>query len=217
MWLTPPADLLISQDEVHIWRACLRISSEKLIHLRSILAPDELERAGRFRFDKDRARFTAARGILRVLLGRYLDAEPRTVKLRYSEHGKPGVENLSFNLSHSHEAALYAVTRSRALGVDLEYIRHGFAWEPVARDFFLPQEVAAIWRMPPPLRARSFFALWTRKEARMKAAGEGLGGPAALPAPFDCFRVTKFKVHPEYAAAVAVEGRGCRLATWDFQ
>ena len=152
-------------------------------HLWQLLAPDEQARAERFIFHKDRTHFVVARGLLRVLLGRYLQRHPQHLHFCYGPHGKPelapdmGDDTLCFNVSHAHGLALYAVTRQRDLGVDVEHVRPGFAEEHIAERFFSPREVAVLRALPVALQSTAFFACWTRKEAFIKARGDGLSLP----------------------------------------
>jgi 4'-phosphopantetheinyl transferase len=151
-----------------------------LRHFEQTLVADEKFRAGRFYFERDRNDFIAARGILRDLLGRYLHCSPHSLLLAYSKHGKPSVlevaatPTVQFNVSHSHGLALFAFSRSRPLGVDIERIRPDIAAEEIAERYFSPQEVVELLALPPSSRAEGFFRCWTRKEAYVKAHGEGL-------------------------------------------
>jgi 4'-phosphopantetheinyl transferase len=241
LWDRPPADLTLLSGEVHVWRASLDITTPHIRQLQDTLSADELERASRFHFAKDRRRFIVARGVLRSLLGRYLGAEPRQLRFSYSTYGKPalvptsGEARLCFNVSHSHELALYAVTYGREIGVDIEYIRTNIACEEIAERFFSPQERALLRTLPAPLKYDAFFNCWTRKEAYIKARGEGLslpldqfdvafapGEPAALLAtrwaPHEASRwaLRELTPGPGYAAALAVGGHGWRLACWQW-
>src|SRR5262249_54022604 len=157
-------------DEVHVWRAPLDLSEVDVYHLWSILAGDERQRAERYFFEKDRRHFVAARGLLRVLLGRYLTQTPQQLRFTYGSHGKPALatdtrgEPLHFNVSHSHGLALYALTRGRELGVDVERIRPAVAQETIAEHFFSSREVTVLRALPIALQSTAFFACWTRKE-----------------------------------------------------
>jgi 4'-phosphopantetheinyl transferase len=179
-WLAPPAVLALAAGGVHIWRADLRCTEPTLRHFEQTLVADEKFRAGRFYFERDRNHFIAARGILRDLLGRYLGCAPETIRFAYREQGKPalcevaGSPHIEFNVSHSHGLALLAFSRNRALGVDIERIRPDISAEEIAERYFSPQEVVELLALPPASRAEGFFRCWTRKEAYVKARGEGL-------------------------------------------
>jgi 4'-phosphopantetheinyl transferase len=177
IWSSPPASLSLQTGEVHVWRLELERPLETFVEL---LDPDELSRANRFHFEKDRKHFVVARGFLRVLLGRYLDSDPKQLKFTYGAYGKPalpGEDLLRFNMSHSHGIALYALTEGRDVGVDVEYVRADFTSDDIARRFFSPFEVKSLCGLPTEERVASFFRCWTRKEAYIKALGSGLSHP----------------------------------------
>ena len=183
VWEVIREPMRLCSGEVHVWRASLEQPPRSLAKLLATLTPDETERAERFHFDRDRHRFIAARGTLRAILSGYLNVEPGQLRFRYSDHGKPSLlpeiasERLRFNVSHSHELALFAVTEGRDLGVDLEWIRPDVADEEIAERFFSSEEVRVLRSLPADLQANAFFNCWTRKEAYIKAIGEGLSMP----------------------------------------
>lgn len=237
-WGAPPQELALPAGEVHVWRANLDRPAGEMARLAERLAPEEEERAGRFYFERDEKRFVAGRGLLRTLLGRYLDMAPGAIQFQYGPQGKPalaagcGDGSLAFNLSHSHDMALYAFARRRAVGVDVEQVRPLAEAVNIARRFFSPQEVAAMQAAPAAQREMVFFEIWTRKEAYIKALGEGLSRPlrgfsVALGeerAPLryvegDAAEAARWRLAPlfpgpGYVAAVAVEGDGWRLRCW---
>jgi len=182
-WSDAPLHLQLGNDEVHVWRATLSVSEPVQPSLLSILSPDERTKAERFYFAKDRARSIAARAMLRVILSRYLEVKPAHLRFRYNRFGKPaligqsGLDPLHFNMSHSGELALYAITRARKIGVDVEHVREDLASEQIAERFFSPREVAMLHALPVNMRTQGFFNCWTRKEAYIKARGEGLSLP----------------------------------------
>jgi 4'-phosphopantetheinyl transferase len=236
--LAPPGP-----DEVHVWTASLDQPDAVVARLRTLLDDSERERADRFSFEKGRRHFTVGRGLLRRILGEYLGLDPGGVRFCYNPYGKPalagepepGEDALRFNVSHSGSLVLYAVTRGREVGVDLETIRPEFAGEPIAERFFSPGEVAALRAVAPEARIRAFFDCWTRKEAYIKARGKGLslpldsfevslapGAPPALLAthddPAEARRWSLFGLEPGpgYVGALVVAGPSCRLrlGTW---
>ncbi|MET0647234.1 MAG: 4'-phosphopantetheinyl transferase superfamily protein [Pyrinomonadaceae bacterium] len=185
-WLDAPESPLLADGEVHVWRARLLQDERTLGELWDTLSADERERAERFHFRRDRDRFIAARGALRNLLGRYAGVAPRLLRFSYDSYGKPslcgeaGGASLRFNASHSNDLALFALTRGREVGVDLEFVREDFASFEIAEHFFSPGEVEALRALAPDVRAVAFFDCWTRKEAYIKARGEGLSHPLHL-------------------------------------
>ena len=179
-WPSPARMPTLSDAVVHVWRARLDRQAAELAAMERLLSPDEWSRADHFRFDRDRCQFIAARATLRVLLGGYLDIEPAQLRFHYSPQGKPALTctskpgPLSFNLSHSHAIALYAVAYNRPLGIDLERIRQDVPYEQIARHVLSPRENAALHAFPAECRHQAFTSLWTCKEAYAKATGKGL-------------------------------------------
>jgi 4'-phosphopantetheinyl transferase len=147
----------------------------KLQAMSSLLAADERDRALRYHFERHRERFIIGRGLLRTILGRCLGVNPAEIRFTYNPNGKPLLPELEFNLSHCEDLALIAVSRGSRVGVDLERVRVlEDAGELVAR-FFSPSEHAAYERLLPGEQPQAFFNLWTRKEAWLKATGDGIG------------------------------------------
>jgi 4'-phosphopantetheinyl transferase len=232
---------VLAHDEVHVWRAALNQPALQVQNLWLTLVADERARAERFHFPTDREHFIVARGVLRAILGGYLKRHPSELCFCYSSYGKPalttelGEATLSFNLSHSHGLALYAVAHRRALGIDVEWLRPDLANEKIAEHFFSAREVAALRALSNELQTEAFFHCWTRKEAYIKARGEGLsfplnrfdvslvpGEPAALlrtlDDPLEATRWSLQELHPGpgYVAALAVEGQHWRLQSWQW-
>jgi 4'-phosphopantetheinyl transferase len=240
-WHPPPEPLMLGNNEVHVWRASLDLPASQVRSLQHTLAAEELRRAGRYHFPRDREHFTVARGLLRDILGRYLKTPPGQLRFCHHPHGKPGLagetggERLCFNVSHSHGLALYAVTRGRAVGVDVERIRPDLSEEDIAERFFSPREVAALRALPTNMQPAAFFHCWTRKEAYIKATGKGLSiplnefdvsltpqEPATLlnvnGEPHEALRwsLQELSVDSGYAAALAVEGHSWQLKCWQW-
>jgi 4'-phosphopantetheinyl transferase len=229
----------LQSGEVHVWRVELEQPEQIVQRFRNTLEPEELYRADRFHFEKDRRGFVVSRGFLRAVLGRYLSANPEALRFSYGHYGKPGLDGdykhspLRFNMSHSRSLALVAVTETRELGVDIEYIRADFASEDIARRFFSPREVAAFNALPVEQRVAAFFRCWTRKEAYIKAIGRGLSQPLdgfdvtlgpAEPAALlradddDASRwsLTDIKAGEDYAAALVIEGQISNVRCWQW-
>jgi 4'-phosphopantetheinyl transferase len=179
------APLALPDDEVHLWRVDLdAIRSEESRWLK-VLSDDEAKRGARFHFPVDRQRFVASRAFLRKILAGYLDADPSDLTFTYSKKEKPSLgpafsnSGLTFNLSHSGGIALCAFSRCREVGVDVEQIRRDFDVEGIARRFFSPHEQNELAQFPTAERVEAFFRCWTRKEAYIKATGDGLSLPLA--------------------------------------
>lgn len=240
-WEAPSPDLELSDREVHLWLHRLdqpEGSILELAELAATLAPDEKARAARFHFDIDCRRFMAARGMLRVLLGRYLHLDPKQIPLGQEIHGKPILGKpyqgyLNFNLSHSGPLTLFALTRHGAIGVDLEQIRPLYDLETMAELIFTPLE-KEVWKaVAPDVRLKAFFQGWVRKEAYGKAIGLGLGikldqieislgsgqpgqwlQVAGQAGEYSRWSMVNFIPAPEHVGALAVEGQDWRLRCW---
>jgi len=240
-WSIPPSELELASDEVHVWRASLQAPLTLVQHLKTLLSLEESTKANRFYFDRDRNHYIVARGLLRTLLGRYLDVAPEQLCFAYNKYGKPELTfprlaaPLQFNVSHSHELALLAFSYRRELGVDVEYMRTNIEYEDLARHSFSPNEQAVLLALPAEIKQQAFFNCWTRKEAYIKARGMGLslnldlfdvslvpGEPIALLGSREDQReVTRWRFYelapgPGYAGALAVEGQEWSLRCWQW-
>ncbi|MEP6743620.1 MAG: 4'-phosphopantetheinyl transferase superfamily protein [bacterium] len=172
--------LALNADEVHLWQAALDDRPADIFE--SFLSPDELTRAHRFHFIKDRNHFVVARGLLRNLLAAYHGVNSSELRFSYGAKGKPFLlldtrTQINFNVSHSAGRAAFVFSRGRELGIDLEYVKDDFDDELIANRFFSRAEVLALRTVPAELRKQAFFNCWTRKEAYIKARGEGLSMP----------------------------------------
>jgi len=239
-WRLPPTDLTISKDHVHVWYVSLDQSESLLQRLAQTLSEEEHKRAERFHFRKDRDHFIVARGVLRDILSHYLQREPEELFFYYNDYGKPALgknfSGLNFNVSHSGNIALYAVTCGREVGIDVEQIRPDFAVEPIAKRFFSPAEVAVFSDLAAHEKKEAFFSCWTRKEAFIKATGKGVsfgldnfevslvpGKPAVLLSvngdkkKARGWSLKNLHIQPDYKAALAVEGHDWRLQSWQWQ
>jgi len=214
-WGSPPEPLVLASHEVHVWRASLGLARCNLKYLQQLLSGDEQQRAERFVDPKDRDAFIAARGLLRLILSRYLEQAPEALCFRYGLHGKPALvpelnpDRLCFNLSHSAGLALYAVAMNQEVGVDLERVHPNLPYEAIARRFFSPQESATLLALPAHERCEAFFNCWTRKEAYVKAQGRGI----ALP-------LNQFEVPlapGEVTALLRSDGNSHAAAVWTLQ
>jgi 4'-phosphopantetheinyl transferase len=166
-------------DIVQVWRVDLAQPLDVEDRLRDLLSDDERARADRFYFPHLRTHYISARGALRILLGGLSGREPAELTFAYAQHGKPFLpeSELQFNVSHSGEVGLIAVAHGRRIGVDVELIRNLPDAEDVARRFFAPSEVEEYLSLPIDRRPEGFYNAWTRKEAFIKAVGDGLSYP----------------------------------------
>jgi 4'-phosphopantetheinyl transferase len=239
MWRDPPDKLLLTKDQVHVWRAYLDCGRDFIKGIGKTLSSDEKRRAKRFYFRKDQYRYIATRGVLRNILSLYVDSSPKDLRFCYSDYGKPYLSaelnpgQICFNQTHSRGLAVYAVTRSRKVGIDVEYMNQNIEGEKIAKKFFSPRENAMLRSVPEKNKKEAFFNCWTRKEAYVKARGEGLS------IPLDQFDVSMFPGEPasllnindspdevsnwvlehifadeHYACALATEGNSLKFKFW---
>ncbi len=238
-WSSAPERLVLETNQVHVWSGSLVAAPSTVQSLGHTLTPDEVTRADRFHFQKDRDHFIVARGILRLILSRYLEMEPGHLRFCYGAHGKPALaacsrdEMLRFNLPHSKGLAIYSITRGCEIGVDVEYMREDFPGFEIAEQFFSPGEVATLRALAPNRRQEAFFTFWTLKEAYLKAQGQGLAlpldqldvsefseGPAPSVAdndglqPLSGWTLQKFAPAAGYIGALAVKGEAREVKWW---
>lgn len=168
----------INNNFVHLWRAFLPDFVDKKQDLLPLLSEDEIRRAKRLKFPLHQQRFIIARGLLRKILSLYLNLPAKDIRFFYGEHGKPYVSNteLQFNVSHSHDMAVYALTSHQEIGVDIEKIKPEFK-NSIAKRFFSKQEYDDLMDTPETERIKSFYRIWARKEAIIKLMGQGLYVP----------------------------------------
>jgi 4'-phosphopantetheinyl transferase len=224
----------LALDEVHVFLADL--DAPLAGHLSPLLSEDETERAKRFVFPRGRNNFIVARGLLRKLLAGYLQCLPNELRFVYGPKGKPALPGnpIRFNLAHSHQRVLYGFSRDRELGIDLEYVDRKVEYERLAERFFAPSESAGMCGLAEEPGKEAFFRCWTRKEAYIKALGDGLSipldqftvsfgpdEPAALltnnMAAEECARwsMHSLAIETDYIAALVVEGHSSSLSFFD--
>lgn len=231
-----PVKLSSAREQVHVWRVALECGPEEEAQLRALLTAQETERAERYRFEKDRHSFIVRRGVLRLLLGWYLDTGPFRPAFTATDFGRPILPagaagaNLRFSVSHSGGLALLAFARDREIGVDVEQVRGDLDYCAISSLYFSEGEQASLRLLPSEMRREAFFACWSRKEAYIKARGQGLSIPLDLfdvtlhpeePAqilairdrtdPVPIWSMSALDVGPGFAAALVVEGQGAQI------
>ena len=238
-----PGSPAITAGVVDVWRAELKAQKQReraLRELARMLSPEERVRCEKIK--RGREDFIAARGILRALLGRYLGVEGERLRFREEgRYGKPVLAGefeaaLRFNVSHSGDVALYAVSGEREVGVDVERIRPDVEVERIAEQFFSGGEIAALRALEGRDRLEGFYRCWTRKEAYVKATGRGLSLPldsfdvlTAAPSSGEggaveiageggmWWRVEDMAAGEAYAAAVAAQGTDWAVRRWAWE
>lgn len=161
---------------VDIWQGSFNAKRERLAELRAVLSEEELSKASGMLREQARMRFIVARGLLRCTLAGYLQRDPRELQFVIGEHGKPALagHDLAFNLSHTEDSLLLAVSNLQTVGVDVETVRPRKSLREIARRCFSAREFAHWQQLPPAEQTRQFFRLWTIKEAFVKAVGRGI-------------------------------------------
>jgi 4'-phosphopantetheinyl transferase len=181
-WPTATDPPKLSPGEAHVWAVPLLPGEATSQDLLATLASEERARADEFRFERPRRQFIITRSALRVLLGHYLAEPPKDIRFTFEGMGKPrlpakyAAADLRFNVSHSGDLALIALTRGCDVGIDVEQLRSVAHLEQIARRFFHPAEVDAVLAAAPDVRSRAFLRCWTAKEAVLKAYGSGIAG-----------------------------------------
>ena len=229
----------LAEGEVHAWAANLSVHPDPR-RLAGLLDAGERLLAERFIFDEDRRRFIVSHAVLRIILGGYAGESPENLAFRRNRWGKPSLKDpngggLRFSMSHSGALALYAVSRGREVGIDLEEIRSDFPGFDIARRFFSPREVESLSALGDEAKTAAFFNCWVRKEALVKGLGMGLQAPldafdvslapgappALLEARFETddaarWAYVEVPTIEGYAAALAVEGPGAQAHAFRF-
>lgn len=226
----------LAKDEVHVWQARLDLPRRDFLGWHGLLSSDEQARCSRYHREADQVRFGTARGILRLLLSQYCGMPATTICFTYSQHGKPllaEASELDFSVSHTDGIAVYALAHGRRVGIDVERVREVHDCDGLVSRTFAAEEVAAYRSLPAEARPRAFFNGWTRKEAFIKALGQGLyhdltsfavsllpGEPARLlrtqqgdPAAWTIHDLTE---EDSAVTALAVEGTGLRICRWQW-
>jgi 4'-phosphopantetheinyl transferase len=233
------ASLPLPDDKVQLWRVDLEAIGADEARWQQVLSSDELARASHFHFSRDRQRFVAARALLRRILASYLATDPNSLSFSYSKKEKPSLgpahvdSGITFNVSHSGGIALLAFSRRREVGIDVEQVRRNADLEAIARRFFSAREQSELAALPAEEKCDAFFRCWTRKEAYIKATGDGLSLPLSQ---FDVslaageknallatrpdgseaghWLLQEVPAGPGYIAALCVRGRDWKLNTW---
>ena len=232
-WQLPPDNLALGDGDVHVWLIDAPEPTDNLAAHRDLLSPSELDRAAKFHFEPDRRLFVISHAAVRAILARYLNTPVASIEFTSGMNGKPSLapawaaSGIEFNLSHSHGAALIAMARNCAVGVDIEFVKTDFAFEGIAERFFTPGEVSALRALPSALRRQAFYKCWTSKEALLKAKGTGLVGQldeveinretGRILAAVDGWSLSSLDPGPGYAAALVSQGAPARISLYRWE
>jgi 4'-phosphopantetheinyl transferase len=230
-----PATLAENHSEVHIWR--INANESNTAALAGSASEQELAHAKRFRFSKDRDEFITGRGFRRYILSSYLEIPLHAVQFRQGQYGKPELVNrmhgsrLTFSISHSCGMILSAITVDKEVGIDIEFIDSKVDFRRLEPLVFSPSEVMWLSQVSDQERQRNYFQCWTRKEAFLKALGEGLSDrirqleiisrdgelvPSMSGISTDHWKIRDLDVGSAFAATVVVAGRNCSFRFWDW-
>jgi 4'-phosphopantetheinyl transferase len=231
----------LGRDEIHVWLTRAQWPSTSIRAVAEILSPEEQRKAQQFKFSQDGERHMIGRGLVRCLLGQLLYIRPSVLRFCYNAFGKPSIcaaqnrRDLQFNISHSGDLIMVALAVGCQIGVDVERVREDLEIEGIAKYFLSTREQANLAALSSDQRRLGFFRCWTRKEAFIKARGEGLSLPGHLfdvtlnpaePAELlatrpDSSEVSRWVIRDvdagvHYMAAIAKEGRGGPLHTMEW-
>ena len=216
-WARAPQQPRLEGNVVDVWRLNLSAPGDELSWL---LGTDERARAKRLAREEDRIRWTQTRGVLRVLLARYVECDPRALRFMLGPHGKPALSGgppaLSFNLSHSGDIALYAFALGCAVGVDVELPRPGIDIIGVAARALGADVAEHLAALDAAMREKEFLRAWVRHEAVSKCRGLGLGTTQAMMDSSSVW-ITELNVGRAGAAALAIDGQSRQIRCWAWQ
>jgi len=236
-WQTTQSAPPLEPDEVHVWRVFLDWPQAMLHQALSILSPEEKKRAERFVLDLHRSQFIVSHAALRHILSRYINQPAAVINFTQGTHGKPYLlqPDVQFNMSDSKQLALYAITKNREVGIDIEWMRPDIDRMGIAKRFFALQEQQQLRALPQAQQLTGFYQCWARKEAYIKVIGQGLSFPLAnfsvslqpdgfnnlLSVNDDTEEVKRWSlgsiaVAEGYAAALAVEGEISKIHYFDW-
>jgi 4'-phosphopantetheinyl transferase len=219
--------LMLLDADIHVWTVDLNLNPQQVGEFDRVLTAQERQRAAKFINPLHGSRWTVARGYLRQILSQYLNLTPGEIVFSYGQQGKPAIEgnDIQFNLSHSGDRAVYAISAKYPVGIDLEFI-HPLPAADLVDRFFSAQEQAIFHRLPVDLQQAAFFHAWTQKEAYLKACGTGLNTPLdqievsidprtppeIITAPLTgIWQIEKLVIPPAYAGSIVIGGEFDRI------
>ncbi len=215
---TPAVFPSLAANAIHVWRTPLNLSADKIHIAQSVLSPDEIERAVKFKFLMHQQKFIVARGTLRYLLGQYLAQSPESIVFQYTDKGKPYIadQSIFFSVSHSNDWATYSIGLVEKLGIDVEKIRHDLTIASIAARFFSADESQHLQTLPTAQKTQLFFHLWTCKEAFVKATGHGLTESLSREVHQEDCLITPFYLADNYIAALISPTQIDHIQFWNY-
>ena len=208
-WQFPQTFPTIRDGQIHIWRAPLKRNKEEFAKL---LNQQEKDRADKFIVEHAKNNFIVARGALKLLITKYLGIKNQDLLFKQNKYGKLYIKysRLQFNISHSHDFALFIFALDHQVGIDIEFIRDDFDFIPIAQRFFSKKEFIDLVALPKEHQIRAFFNCWSRKEAFIKAIGKGI-----------FFALDKFSVEvsnkTENKVHLQIEGDEFKANDWSLE
>jgi 4'-phosphopantetheinyl transferase len=234
-------DLILEQNEVHVWNFRLEDCNRRRDLLGSLLSQYEIDRVDRFHMDNNKNRFIYSRGLLRILISAYTDIKPSSVNLAYNMYGKPELEknknisSIHFNLSYSEDTIYIGFLKNNSIGIDIEFLKPISNFFELAERYFTDSEIRQLKALPKEKQLEGFYTCWTGKEAVIKAIGGGLSIPLKdfniLITPIVYKEKIKYVLHlvnediylesfrsqPNLVGALAVRGKLERTIYWNCQ
>jgi len=223
LWRTPPQELNIHVGEVHLWRFHLDSSEHEINSLKKLLSLDETIRADRLLDLQKKQQFIVARGRLRQILVSYQRTAPDKIKFQYNKYGKPCLSDphsssISFNLSHSENLAILAITKEDDIGVDVEKLDPDIVFSQMADRYFDEAEKLELAQYSSERQKRGFYRIWTKKEAILKLEGVGF---QKTPSKGNHFIIKKtylkvFPIVPGFICSIATRQKILSIQRFNF-
>jgi len=232
-------DVKLKRNESHVWYIHINSLKKNTAFLQGFLSEDEILKASKFRFDKDKTCSIITRGALRWLSSRYLNLQPEDIVFKYGDYGKPDFDfetHLKFNVSHAGDMAIIGFVLEADIGVDIEHIKSDFDVLDIASNYFSNSEIVSLKQLPQAHLARGFYRCWTRKESFIKAKAKGLSFPldsfsvsidsdhdtALLETKWnqnekDLWRLFSFSPQENYLGAISVKGNVNAIRHYNFK
>lgn len=227
------------KNAAHLWYASFSNNTNNLSYYLELLSADEIKKASKFKFEINQQQFIIARGILRLLSGKYLNIKPNAIDFKYGEYGKPEYgfhSDLKFNISHSGDLIVLGFVKDFDIGVDVEKVKNDFDVLEIASNFFSALEIETLKKVPKAQQVEYFYRCWTRKESFIKAKSLGLSFPLdsfsvcihsdkkseLLETKWDAAEKHQWKLFtlspkPDYLSAISIQGNIKTVKYFNFK